>query len=201
MTDKDGDTIPLGKLYHMDKRPSKDGETLSRGKKVRFDSNVKGKGKPGWYNEPFRHHLSALGIESGTKEKPKNERTHSRTVEPFEPIDYRSRQKGSGVSPYWEEEKNADIDILHDSYIGNLEYQMEETQRALEDESIDVVEYDRILTILNLAKNEIDESYKKNKNYETLEHLSEVNRSANDAIKDPRKLPTFYYLVGEPEKP
>jgi hypothetical protein len=78
---------------------------------------------------------------------------------------------------------------------------MEETQRALEDESIDVVEYDRILTILNLAKNEIDESYKKNKNYETLEHLSEVNRSANDAIKDPRKLPTFYYLVGEPEKP
>jgi len=189
--------------YYLDKKRAPntvdDPEILDRGiPRKKYDSKVVGSRPKGWTGESYRHSLAAKGIETTTKEPktPKQaiygRKSRSRTRQPKVspegiPEDAQTREYVNYV--------NRDIDIRE--VFDNYDSELSKDSAMLDIETNTPDEKSRKDMMITLTKDKMLELYTSGGTHQDMTDLMNAYRGA---FRDPNKMLSFYYEVGEIEK-
>jgi hypothetical protein len=180
--------------------------------KVRGYKHIKQ--KPGWYRHGPEHRLARYGIKTKDEDeelKPKKRYFPTPIVDyvkPRTPIKPAYLEKISGVSSMSSYDTKGrskfgvastnDAYVLRDTYMEHLSNIQEESANSLQDGEITNEEYDRISEIVYIGRNAIHRACRDTRPQfidDSIQYMSEVNRSASDAIAFPERTQEFLDLA------
>ena len=178
---------------------STQGETLTRATTKAPENRIKSAntGKPGWYNESYRHEMARRGIQTALKK----DRNNAETKKPKPKTDkdgFSQTIEGEGYEP------DPDRDDLLAAYISELDDLESDNNKSKgkvyessgKFQMIDDDEWKRRNFIIVSAKNYLVQN---GRNMNTSQ-ITELFRSARSAVNSKNKELNFYWMIGKEVK-